>query len=104
MDATEDAAEAYELAQARAVMAREKWKDDGCPFTLTQPSGRIAGHPLWKVVLEAESFSARLRDGLLKPRHMGRPPGAASAADRTAPPPRVKLVALPTQEKNGEFP
>ena len=104
MDATEDAAEAYDHAQQRAVLAREQWAKAGEPFTLEQPSGRIAGHPLWKALLEAEGFAARLREKLLAPRQTGRPLGAASAADRTAPPPRVKLVALPTQEKNGEFP
>ena len=98
MDATEDAAEAYELAQATAVRAREQWAEAGSPFTLKQPSGRLAGHPLWKAVLEAESFAARLRDGFLQPRQMGRPPGTASAADRTAPPPRVKLRAVPPEK------
>ena len=96
-DPQQDAIEAYDLAMDRVRKARAEWLAEGEPFTLKQPNGMQGGHPLWKSLLEAEAFAARLREQILGRTTTGRPTGAASAADRK-PPERVKLKVL--QKKN----
>lgn len=84
------------LAFARAIdmleAVRADWVSHGRPWVTTNPNGAEGVHPLVKLIREFESDAHRARKALklepdaIKRATAGRPPGAASAADRAARP------------------
>lgn len=83
LDPGADAVEAYKYAQARYLEARKTWESEGKPYTVWLANGVESQSPLWKVMIEAETVAARLRDKLATKKAVGRPVGAQSAPDRT---------------------
>lgn len=87
VDPQEEAVEAYEYAQKRSLEVRKEWEDYGKPYTITLHNGVETAHPLWKVMMEAESAASRLRERVKPKQPAGRPVGATSAPDRQRPAP-----------------
>jgi hypothetical protein len=90
-DHFKDAIDAYERAMRDAEYIRGAWIEAGRPLTQQSTNGLLGRHPLWRVMLEAETHAMRFRAELgLTPRsakavirrERGRPPGAASSPDR----------------------
>jgi hypothetical protein len=90
-DEFRDALEAYERAQTDAAYIRNTWIEAGRPLTQESTNGLLGRHPLWRVMLEAETHAARFRSELGRTprsakaairRGPGRPTGASSAPDR----------------------
>jgi hypothetical protein len=99
----------YAAAVSMAAVLERAWRAAGCPGTVVGPRGKEVEHPLVRALGRARGEAADLGDRLgLSPaarRRMGhgvgRPPGAASAPDRTPRVPRRttrKVVPLPLRE------
>jgi hypothetical protein len=74
-----DSLRAYEAAMARLELANDRWVAEGQPMTTIGSQGQEVVHPLWKVMVEAESQADKLRDRLRK-KHRG--PAAAGVMGR----------------------
>jgi P27 family predicted phage terminase small subunit len=93
----------YAAAVSMVAALRAEWKRLGHPAVLTGSRGGVSAHPLPRMIERAERQAAELGELLgLSPlarrklgRHVqgGRPPGAASAPDRAAPPRRALRTA-----------
>jgi P27 family predicted phage terminase small subunit len=98
------AVERYARAAGLAERLRAEWESVGAPGTVTGSRGAVREHPLLLAIARAEAQVADLGDRLgLTPvsrgrlgRTVGRPAGAASAADRRSPSRRTlrKVVEL----------
>jgi len=85
MTPEDDAVRSYEFAHDRAEYVRAEWAKAGSPLTVVLANGVEASHPLWRTLLEAESFLLRTRTGLKSADRRGRPVGSNSAPDRQRP-------------------
>ena len=96
------------LAVGAAESARCQWVELDRPVRDTFANGMAGVHPALKAWEQLEAQAARFADVLgLTPasakrisgvRGAGRPMGAASAADRKAEPPMLRLAQLPGSE------
>lgn len=86
-----DAMKAYGRAMEVAAYVRGVWVEAGRPLTQESTNGLVGRHPLWRVMVEAETHAMRFRAELgLLPRSAkaaihrgpGRPAGAVSSPDR----------------------
>jgi hypothetical protein len=59
-----DAVDSYERAQADALYVRSLWIAEGRPLVQQSTNGLLGRHPLWRVMLEAETHAARFRSEL----------------------------------------
>jgi hypothetical protein len=82
MSPEDDALRAYGLAHDRAEYVRAEWAKAGMPLTVLLANGVEARHPLWRVLLEAETSLVKARASLKSADRRGRPVGSSSAADR----------------------
>jgi hypothetical protein len=85
MTPEDDAVRGYELAHDRAEYARSEWAKAGLPLVVVLANGVEAPHPLWRTLMQAESFLLRSRAGLKAADRRGRPVGSSSAPDRQRP-------------------
>ena len=98
----------FARAVEHAESVRAEWLEQGRPLLYTRPSGALMRHPLLEVMRDAEADAARWGRALgLEPRAAaprrgpGRPPGAASAADRKhSPAPPVVTLSNRFSELN----
>lgn len=95
-----DAAERFAWAVHVEEVALRKWIKAGQPIIVEHSTGVVSEHPMLKALGHAQALAARLGSLLgLDPASAkrrggvtGRPPGAVSAPDRTAEPPRIRRV------------
>jgi hypothetical protein len=76
----EDAWEAYEAAQERAVFLRGEWERLGRPVLSEGSKGQLIVHPLLGAIAESEVIADRLRQRLVN-KHPGPRPSAVLGLD-----------------------
>lgn len=91
-----DLIERYARAVDMSARLRDDWEKDG-RTTVVTGNGMIRPHPLIAAIRDADhdahKYGVALGLDLTKKRPTGRPPGAASAPDRAAEPPRARSKA-----------
>lgn len=92
-DPVAEGADAYEYAHTRYLEIRREWEANGKPYTTLTHNDIEYPHPLWKMMIEAESQAAKLRERVIPKKAPGRPVGKASAPDRVSrPAPLLRAV------------
>lgn len=92
-DPSDQAREDYEYAHKRYLETRREWEAQGKPLTTFSDNGIEYVHPLWKLMIEAESQAAKLREKATPKKAPGRPVGKVSAPDRVSrPAPMLRAV------------
>ena len=91
----EDAEDTYRRAQERARAAREEWEALGRPILSTGSRGQTMGHPLLRVMNQADAHAARLRRRIT-PAHPGPSPAAVVTSS-----PATRLRASRGHGRNG---
>ena len=92
---SEDAEEAYRRAQERAQAARTEWEALGRPILSTGSRGQTMGHPLLRVMNQADAHADRLRRHIT-PAHPGPSPAAVVTSS-----PAARLRASGGHGRNG---